>query len=232
MSRSVAPSRAEDRETRPTELHADSPARRPRTGALVRAAVAGAALLAVLALVVGWLVPQLNPFRTETIDRSGPALLKSLTDLSEYHAATGHYEAVVDIENDTQWLPDLVSGERILYVGKGDVDALVRFDTLDATRVTVSADRTGVSVKLPSPTVGKPTLDVANSYVYDLDFGLINKFTGSDLEKRAQLKAIEQMSASALQETKLLELAEQNTTSMLTGLFTSLGFTSVNISFN
>ena len=38
-----------------------------------------------------------NPFATETVDRSGPAVLKSIRDLNEYRAASGHFEVIVDL---------------------------------------------------------------------------------------------------------------------------------------
>lgn len=101
-----------------------------RTLGLVTSVVGVVVLLAVLAGAVGMLAgwrPSLNPFRVETVDRTGSPVLKSLTDLSEYHAASAHYETVVDLDRDTNNLPDWVSGERVLYVGKGDVDAIVDF---------------------------------------------------------------------------------------------------------
>ena len=42
-----------------------------------------------------------NPFASETVDRSRPAVLESLRDLSEYRAASGHFEVIVDLERDT-----------------------------------------------------------------------------------------------------------------------------------
>ena len=51
-------------------------------------------LVAGVSLVAGWR-PSLNPFGEETIDRSGPSVLKSLTDLSEYHAASAHYDVIL-----------------------------------------------------------------------------------------------------------------------------------------
>jgi hypothetical protein len=192
----------------------------------------------VLVVLVGAraMVPEwnfsLNPFQDETVDNSGPSVLKSLSDLSEYHAASGHYETVVDRRVDTNRLPDWVSGERVLYVGKGDVDAIVDFSHLDEQRIEVSPDRTSVKLRLPAPTVGKPTLDIKNSYVVDRDSGFITKFKGSDLEREAQLKALEQMAGAATGEGSLVELAKRNTTSMLRGLFGSLGFTDVMVSFD
>lgn len=175
--------------------------------------------------------PSLNPFQEETIDRSGPPVLQSLTDISEFHAATGHYETVVDIEKDTKYLPNWVSGERVLYVGKGDVDGVVDFTNLNESSITVSEDGTSVSVSLPAPTVSTPVLDLHNSYVVNHDRGLANKFKGSDLEREAQLKALDQMTAAATEEGMLIDLSEENTTSMLRGLLGGLGFTDITVTF-
>ena len=159
-------------------------------------------------------------------------MLKSLTDLSEYHAASAHYETVVDIEKDTRYLPDLVSGERVLYVGKGDVDAVVDFGELDERRVVLSEDGKSVTIRLPAPTADQPVLDLENSYVANHDEGLINRFKGSELEREAQLKAVEQMTTAATGEGMLIDRAKENTTAMLRGLFGSLGYTNITITFD
>ena len=62
-------------------------------------------------------------FGTETHDRSGPALLESIQDISRYGAASGNFQVVVDLEKDTKFLPDAIRGSRTLYGGAGAVDA-------------------------------------------------------------------------------------------------------------
>lgn len=205
---------------------------------LLASVVAVIAMLLVLALVAtgvaflaGWR-PSLNPFRDEAVDRTGPAVLKSLNDLSEYHAASGHYETVVDVENATPYVPDILSGERVLYVGKGDVDAVVDFGRLDQGRVVVSQDRTAVSIRLPAPTVDQPTLDLEHSYVANHEQGIVNRFKGSDLERQAQLKAVQQMTSAAVGSGDLADRARQNTTAMLRALFGAAGFTTVTVTFD
>lgn len=193
--------------------------------ALVTCVIAGASLLA------GWR-PSLNPFSEETIDRTGPSVLKSLTDLSEYHAASAHYETVVDLEEDTSYLPDWVSGERVLYVGKGDVDAVVDFGELDERRVVLAEDGASVTIRLPAPTAGQPVLDLEHSYVADHDEGLVDRFSGSELEREAQLRAVEQMTAAATGEGMLIDRAKENTSAMLRSLLGSLGYTDVTITFD
>lgn len=206
-----------------------------RVAGVITSVVGAVVLVAVLAAAVGILAgwrPSLNPFRVETVDRTGSPVLKSLTDLSEYHAASAHYETVVDLDKDANNLPDWVSGERVLYVGKGDVDAIVDFGQLDERRVVLSEDAKSVTIKLPAPTADKPVLNLETSYVFDHDKGLINRFKGSALEREAQLKAITQMTTAATSEDMLIDRAKENTSVMLRGLFGSLGYTSISITFD
>src|SRR5215210_4532784 len=98
-----------------------------------------ALLAAGAALLVGLpaLVPALNPFKEETVDRSQPVLLKSLEDLSEYRAASANLQVVVDVERDTAHLPFFIKGERTLFVAAGSVDAAVDFGRLGKSRGTL-----------------------------------------------------------------------------------------------
>jgi len=187
--------------------------------------------LSAVGVLAGWR-PSLNPFRLNTIDRTGSPVLKSLTDLSEYHAASAHYETVVDLDKDANNLPSWISGERVLYVGKGDVDAIVDFGELDERRVVLSPDAKSVSIALPAPTADKPVLNLETSYVVDHEKGLINRFRGSALEREAQLRAITQMTTAATSEGLLTDRAKENTSMMLRGLFGSLGYTSITITFD
>lgn len=190
------------------------------------------ALIGAASLVAPDLLPSLNPFAEEEVDNTGPSVLESLTEINDFHAASAHYETVVDIERDTAYLPSWVSGERVLYVGKGDVDGVVDFSGLDDSRVLVSDDSLSVTVCLPAPTVGTPVLDLDNSYVVNHDQGIVNRFRGSDLEREAQLKAVEQMTAAATGQSSLVDLAKDNTEAMLRGLLGALGFTTITVTFD
>ena len=198
---------------------------------VVGAIVIVAVLAGMLAVLAGWR-PSINPFDTKTTDRTGSPVLRTLTDLSEYRAASGHYETVVDLAKDTKHLPNWVSGERLLYVGKGDVDAVVDFGELDERRVSISDDAKSLTVKLPAPTMNKPLLDLETSYVVDHDKGLVNRFKGSEIEREAQLRAVTQMTAAASGEGLLMDRAKENTSAMLRGLLGSLGYTSVTITYD
>jgi hypothetical protein len=196
-------------------------------------------VLALGFLLVGWvrdLVPDLgNPFTTETVDRTGPAVLKSIRDLRAYQAASGHFEVIVDVEEDTRFVPDVLKGERVLFVAVGDVDAAVDFGVLEEGAIDVSDDRRSVSIVLPPAHFQEPSLDLDRSYVYDRDQGLIDRLQGvaGDGGDDAEFYRLaeDKLAAAARDGSGLLARAEANTRAMLVSLLRSLGFTRVEIRF-
>jgi len=211
------------------------PERRPFPTALV---VLGLLTLGGF-LFVGWvgnLIPDIsNPFRETTVDRTGPAVLKSIRDLREYRAASGHFEVIVDVEKDTRFVPAAIKGERVLFVAVGRVDAGVDFDALAEGAVDVSSDRRGVRIVLPPARFHEPQLDHDRSYVYDRDRGVIDRLQslvgegGSDAE--LYRLARDRLAAAARDGSGLLARAETNTRAMLESLLRSLGFVRVEIRF-
>jgi len=202
--------------------------------------VALAAVVLGLVLLAGWigdLVPGLdNPFGTETVDRSGAAVLKSLRDLEEYRAASGHFQVIVDLERDTSFVPSAIKGERVLFVAVGSVDAGFSFATLGDGAVTVSDDRRSATLLLPPARFYDPQLDLERSYVYDRDRGAIDRIgdlLGDDTGDDGELYRVaeEKLALAARDGSGLLARAERNTRAMLTSLLRALGFTSVEIRF-
>ena len=179
---------------------------------------------------VGDALSALNPFDVDPVDRTGPPVLQSLTALEQFKAASAYYEVVVDLDLGNG-LPDVLGGDRVVYVGKGRVEALVDFSELDGRRVVRSADGTSVTVRLPAPVVGEPVLDLEGSYAAVRDEGLLTRFTGSDAERKAQLAAVRRLAAVAQGEGRLTDLAQESTTAMLRGLFGALGYTDITVTF-
>jgi hypothetical protein len=186
---------------------------------------------------LGGLLPSIgNPFGTETIDRTQPALLQSLADLSEYHAATGNFQVIVDTEKDTKFVPSFIRGERTVYVAGGSVDAIVDFTGLDERSIQVSPDRTSVTVTLPAPYVDEPTVDPEKSRVVSRDRGVLDRigsaFSDNPATERPLVIAAQQKMRDAAGESDLRAKAEDNTRRMLEGMLRALGYTSVNVTFN
>src|SRR6266496_3907816 len=124
--------------------------RMPSVGGIVAAIVAVLVLILVLSAV--HLLPQLrNPFAETTTVRSQPVILKSITNLSRYEAASGSFEVVVDLTKRASLIPSFLEGSETLFIGQGTDIAFVDFSTLKNRAITVNADRTSVTVTLPKP---------------------------------------------------------------------------------
>ncbi|MFF9108781.1 DUF4230 domain-containing protein [Streptomyces sp. NPDC014805] len=174
-------------------------------------------------------------FGTDTHDRSGPALLKSVRDLSRFDAASGTFQVVVDLEKDARFLPDAIRGTRTLYVGTGTVDAYVDLGQVGERDVTVNGDRTAATLRLPHARLGRPALDADHSYAVSKQRGLLDRlgdlFSDNPNSEQAVQKLAVRHIGDAAQSSGLTARAESNTTAMLQGLLRSLGFTQVRVSY-
>ncbi|SEP72341.1 Protein of unknown function [Streptomyces sp. yr375] len=182
------------------------------------------------------LLPGLRDFfGTETHDRSGPALLKSIKDMSRYNAASGNFQVVVDLEKNAKYLPDAIRGTRTLYVGAGTVDAYVDLGKVGDKDVTVNDDRTSATLRLPHALLGTPALDPDRSYAVSKQRGLLDRlgdlFSDNPNSEQAVQKLAVRHIGEAAKESELTARAESNTTGMLQGLLRSLGFKEVKVAY-
>ncbi|MGX1273801.1 DUF4230 domain-containing protein [Streptomyces phaeoluteigriseus] len=182
------------------------------------------------------LLPGLRDFfGTETHDRSGPALLTSIQDMSRYEAASGNFQVVVDLEKDAKYLPDALRGTRTLYVGAGTVDAYVDLGQVGGKDVTVDADRTSATLRLPHARLGTPALDPDRSYAVSKQRGLLDRlgdlFSDNPNGEQAVQKLAARHIGDAAKDSELTKRAETNTTAMLQGLLRSLGYEEVRVTY-
>lgn len=200
-------------------------------------------LLAVVLLPAGFLLAGqlrllpdvVNPFATRTEDRTGPALLKSLRDMSRYEGASGSFQVVVDLEKDAKFLPDAVRGSRTLFVGTGSVGAYVDLGGLGEDAVTVTDDRRGATLRLPRARLEEPALDVERSYAVTKERGLLDRlgdvFSDNPGDEREVHKLAVRRIDEAARESGLAARAEENTEEMLENLLRSLGFERISVVF-
>ncbi|MFI2780937.1 DUF4230 domain-containing protein [Streptomyces sp. ALB3] len=217
--------------------HGGATPHRPRTrGCLPVAGVCAAALVLLFLGSRLSLLPGLGDlFEEETTDRSGPAVLKSIQDMSAYEAASGNFQVVVDLEKDAKLLPDAIRGTRTLYVGAGTVGASVDLGKVGAEGVRVDKDRTTAELVLPHAVLGKPALDPDRSYAVSKQRGLLDRLGDFFSDNPGSEQAVNKLAArhigEAAAESGLTERAEKNTTSMLQGLLGSLGFEKVTVRY-
>jgi hypothetical protein len=200
--------------------------------------VVGVAVVLLVALLALFGLARLThwPFGSEERDRSGPAVLTAMRDLSEYHAATGQYQVIIDIQQDAKFLPDIIKGKRTIFLAIGSVDSYVDFRKLGDDAVSVSSDRKSVSITLPRAQLSKPNVDPDQSRVLNQDLGVIdrlgNLFSDQPNPQNQQMYQVaEQRLADAARQVGLQKRAEDNTRTTLDKLMRSLGFTTVDITF-
>jgi len=208
--------------------------RMPRVGGIVAAIVAAIVLIVVLSAV--HLLPQLrNPFAETTTVRSQPVILKSITNLSRYEAASGSFQVVVDLTKRTSLIPSFLEGSETLFIGQGTDIAFVDFSQLKSKAIAMNANRTSVTVTLPKPQLEPAVLNVSQSYVYAQQQGLFNRignfFSGNPNSQQQVYQIAQQKIQTAARQSPLLTEAQKNTEGMLTGMLTSLGFRHVIVTF-
>lgn len=208
--------------------------RMPRVGGIVAAIVAVLMLILVLSAV--HLLPQLrNPFAETTTVRSQPVILKSITNLSRYEAASGSFQVVVDLTKRSSLIPSFLEGSETLFIGQGTDIAFVDFATLKNGAIAVNKDRTSVTVTLPKPQLESAVLNVSQSYVYAQQQGLFNRignfFSGNPNSQHQVYVVAQRKIQNAARQSALLAQAQRNTRAMLTGLLTSLGFNNITVTF-
>src|SRR5918994_927696 len=168
--------------------------------------------------------------------RPVPAVLTAMRDLSEYHAAAGQYQVLIDIEQDAKFLPDIIKGRRVIFLAIGSVDAYVDFRQLGEDAVTSSEDRRTVTLRLPRAQLSTPNIDPQQSRVLNQDLGVIDRLGGlfSDQpnpQSQQMYVLAQQRLAEAATQVGLQARAEENTRVTLERLMRSLGFTEVRVSF-
>jgi hypothetical protein len=205
-------------------------------GKLVTAAVGLAAVAVLLiALSAVHLLPQLrNPFGEKTTITSQPVLLKSITELSRYEAASGSFQVVVDLTQHSL-LPSFLQGSQTLFIGQGTDIAFVNFGQLKGKAIQVSPNRSAATVTLPPAQLEPAVLNVRQSYVYAQQQGLLNRignfFGGNPNSQQQVYIAAQQKIQTAARHSPLLAEAERNTRAMLDGMLSSLGFKRITVTF-
>jgi hypothetical protein len=214
------------------------PPRRSRIGRAIGWTVALAAVLIAVVLVLSTvhLLPQFrNPFAETTTDRSSPAVLKSISSLSRYEAASGSFQVVVNLDRHVSWLPSFVEGTQTLFVGQGTDIAFVDFSQLKGNAIKVSGNRRTVTIQVPPAKLEPAVLNVKRSYVFAQQQGLLtrigNFFSGNPNSQHQVYVVAQRKIQTAARQSALLVQAQRNTRVMLTGLLSSLGFKNITVTF-
>ena len=121
-------------------------------------------------------------------------------------------------------LDRLFSGEKVIVIATGNVQAGVDLSDIQKVDVSVSGDT--VTIDLPEPEILSSSLNEEQTRVYDRDFSPLNVRPDDELVERARLRAVEKIEDAA-RENKILETAERNAEDSIRAFVTTLGFDEV-----
>ncbi|MBO0867575.1 MAG: DUF4230 domain-containing protein [Micromonosporaceae bacterium] len=196
------------------------------------------AIVVVLALgarLAGFWPHLQNPFGSKKTDRSGPTLLLSIQDLSQFVAASGNFQVVIDVQKDQKYIPDVVVNDRTLFVAAGTVDAYVDFTNIGNGDVIDSVDHKSAAIQLPAPQLKPAALDQGRSYVFAEQRGIWNRITSVFNNDPNRMQELYQYGVQKIDEaakaSDLAQRAQDNTTKMLVQLLHSLGYTQISVKF-
>lgn len=174
-----------------------------------------------------------NPFKSETVDRSQPALLERLSDLSEYRAASAELQVLIDVEDDVRFVPSFLAGQRVTFLAGGSVDGAVDFGSLGDDAVEIDGDE--VTITLPAAVIVDVDVDPDRSYVVNRERGVLDRiggvFSDNPTGEQELYQLAEDKLRAAADQSALRDRAERNTRKMLTALLRSLGFDKVTVVF-
>lgn len=143
--------------------------------------------------------------------------------LSRLESAQYTIEKVITAETGQGALAGLF-GDRLLFVGHGDVIAGVDLSRVQTSDITITEDGQ-VTLIMPAPEIFFTALDNDKSYVYDRETGLFTK-GDENLETQARQVATVEIERAAL-EGGILTTAQSNAHAFMESLLISLGFTNV-----
>jgi Protein of unknown function (DUF4230) len=169
--------------------------------------------------IVGPLLGE-KPPRTTT----GPVVVEGIKELDQLATVRWTESVPVTRETGGDILDRLFSGEKVIVIATGKVEAGVDLGNINKDDVGVNGD--SVTIDLPEPEILSASLDEDTTRVYDRDFSPLNIRPDDDLVEKARLRAVEKIEDAA-RENKILETAEQNAEDSIRAFVTTLGFDEV-----
>jgi hypothetical protein len=151
--------------------------------------------------IVGPLLGE-KPPRTTT----GPVVVEGIQELDQLATVRWTESVLITRETGGNILDRLFSGEKVIVIATGEVEAGVDLGDIDKDQVSVNGD--SVTIDLPEPEILSASLDEERTRVYDRDFSPLNVRPDDDLVERARLQAVEKIEDAA-RENKILATAKR-----------------------
>jgi hypothetical protein len=171
-------------------------------------------------------VPVIGPLLEDRPPQTttGPVVVEGIQELDQLATVRWTESVLVTRESGGTDLERTLTGERVLLVATGDVEAGMNLAELGEDDVRV--DREMVTIRLPEPEILSVSLDEEETRVYDRDFGPLNFRPDDGLVEEARDVALDKIEKAARDED-ILNQAEQNTENSIRAFVTTLGFEEV-----
>jgi Protein of unknown function (DUF4230) len=169
--------------------------------------------------IVGPLLGE-KPPRTTT----GPVVVEGIKELDQLATVRWTESVPVTRETGGDILDRLFSGEKVIVIATGKVEAGVDLGDIDKDQVSVNGD--SVTIDLPEPEILSASLDEERTRVHDRDFSPLNFRPDDDLVEEARLQAVQKITDAA-RENEILDTAEHNAEDSVRAFVTTLGFEEV-----
>ncbi len=160
---------------------------------------------------------------SETRTTTSPVVVEGIQKLDEL-ATLRTMQSVVVTKEDPGRLGEFLTGEEVIVVAVGNVDAGVRLGGIAPDDVRVEGRK--AVIQLPETEILSVSLDEEKTRLYDWDQGLLDLRPNDDLSEDARDQAEGEILAAA-READVLEQAEANAKDSIRAFLSSLGFEEV-----
>ena len=174
----------------------------------------------------GQVLPIVGPLLGEKPPRTttGPVVVEGIQELDQLATVRWTESVPVTRETGGDLLDRLFSGEQVIVIATGNVEAGVDLGDIHKDDVSVNGD--SVTIDLPKPEILSASLDEEMTRVYDRDLSPLNIRPDDQLVEEARLQAIQKIKGVA-RENEILDTAQQNAEVSIRAFVTTLGLDEV-----
>ncbi len=155
---------------------------------------------------------------------TSPVVVEGVQELDRLATVRWTESVVVTKERGDSSLEKVLTGEKIVLVATGEVEAGVNLASLGEDEVEVDGER--VTIRLPEPEILSSSLDEDKTAVYDRDQGVLRFRTDDELVGEARREAEAEITTTA-EENGILDYASSNAEDSIRAFVTTLGFEEV-----
>jgi len=214
------------RDSARADLIADQSPREHRLLSWALGMLCGILLAALIGVSALWLRSGRGLGSRTSLNVEQPVVVRQIQQLQRLETVLYTLENVVEGEHDyTSVLPKLLTADRILLIGHGEVVAGVDLSKIGSDDVVVQGR--SVTFRLPKAEIFYDRIDNQKTRVYSRDTGILVP-VDPNLETDVRREAERQLREAALRDG-ILEAAGRNAGATLTSFLKGLGFQQVEI---